>query len=221
MISVNAPEKPSMKENPVETGNATTKPAQIRLARRSPAYWRVTIDNPPINVIGPEMVRQFQEVIRSYHKRAFGQNRFYLGSECQPNICPIIRFFGSCAFADCFRVGRFRGSCFGGWARRGKRMHQTGPGPNLIRWERVHPSSPGRSDRLAVQFPVEACVPRMSGLVGAAGLEPATTCLEGRCSIHLSYAPGIPRSFDFKPSGGAGLAFGGTTLQDPRCRSDQ
>ena len=27
------------------------------------------------------------------------------------------------------------------------------------------------------------------GLVGAAGLEPATTCLEGRCSIHLSYAP--------------------------------
>jgi enoyl-CoA hydratase/carnithine racemase len=42
---------------------ASTKPAQIRLIRRSPAYWRVTIDNPPINVMGPEMVRQFQEVI--------------------------------------------------------------------------------------------------------------------------------------------------------------
>ena len=27
-------------------------------------------------------------------------------------------------------------------------------------------------------------------LVGAAGLEPATLGLEGRCSIHLSYAPG-------------------------------
>jgi len=26
---------------------------QIRVARRSPAYWRVTIDNPPINVMGP------------------------------------------------------------------------------------------------------------------------------------------------------------------------
>jgi hypothetical protein len=26
-------------------------------------------------------------------------------------------------------------------------------------------------------------------LVGAAGLEPATPGLEGRCSIHLSYAP--------------------------------
>ena len=43
--------------------NTPAKPAQIRLARRSPAYWRVTIDNPPINVMGPEMVRQFQEVI--------------------------------------------------------------------------------------------------------------------------------------------------------------
>jgi hypothetical protein len=30
-------------------------------------------------------------------------------------------------------------------------------------------------------------------LVGAAGLEPATTCLEGRCSIHLSYAPTLPQ----------------------------
>jgi hypothetical protein len=26
-------------------------------------------------------------------------------------------------------------------------------------------------------------------MVGAAGLEPATLCLEGRCSIRLSYAP--------------------------------
>jgi enoyl-CoA hydratase/carnithine racemase len=44
------------------TASAITKP-QIRLNRPSPAYWRVTIDNPPINVMGPEMVKQFQEVI--------------------------------------------------------------------------------------------------------------------------------------------------------------
>jgi enoyl-CoA hydratase/carnithine racemase len=43
--------------------NVATTPAQLRLVRRSPAYWRVTIDNPPINVMGPEMVRQFQDVI--------------------------------------------------------------------------------------------------------------------------------------------------------------
>jgi enoyl-CoA hydratase/carnithine racemase len=49
----------------VTSVNAAPKPAQIRVAQRSPAYWRVTIDNPPINVMGPEMVRQFQEVIHS------------------------------------------------------------------------------------------------------------------------------------------------------------
>jgi enoyl-CoA hydratase/carnithine racemase len=42
---------------------APAKTEQIRVTRRSPAYWRVTIDNPPINVMGPEMVRQFLEVI--------------------------------------------------------------------------------------------------------------------------------------------------------------
>ena len=45
------------------TAIALTKPPQIRVSRRSPTYWRVTIDNPPINVMGPEMVREFQEVI--------------------------------------------------------------------------------------------------------------------------------------------------------------
>jgi enoyl-CoA hydratase/carnithine racemase len=47
------------------TTNASIRPPQIRLTRRSPAYWRVTFDNPPINVMGPEMVRQFQEVINT------------------------------------------------------------------------------------------------------------------------------------------------------------
>jgi hypothetical protein len=28
--------------------NASTKTQQIRVSRRSPAYWRVAIDNPPI-----------------------------------------------------------------------------------------------------------------------------------------------------------------------------
>jgi enoyl-CoA hydratase/carnithine racemase len=45
--------------------DALAKLTQIRLIRRSPAYWRVTIDNPPINVMGPEMVKEFQEVIKA------------------------------------------------------------------------------------------------------------------------------------------------------------
>ncbi len=43
--------------------NATTNSAQIRVAKRSPAYWRVTIDNPPLNVMGPPMVVQFHALI--------------------------------------------------------------------------------------------------------------------------------------------------------------
>jgi enoyl-CoA hydratase/carnithine racemase len=56
-------ETTSTKENPMTSATAATKPVQIRVTRRSPAYWRVTFDNPPINVMGPEMVREFQEVI--------------------------------------------------------------------------------------------------------------------------------------------------------------
>jgi len=50
-------------KNPLTSVNVPVNPAQIRLTRPSPAYWRVTFDNPPINVMGPEMVRQFQEII--------------------------------------------------------------------------------------------------------------------------------------------------------------
>jgi enoyl-CoA hydratase/carnithine racemase len=45
------------------TASAPMKSSQIRIERRLPAYWRVTFDNPPINVMGPEMVREFQGVI--------------------------------------------------------------------------------------------------------------------------------------------------------------
>jgi len=39
------------------------KTTQIRLNRVSPAYWRVTFDNPPLNLMGPEFVLQFRELI--------------------------------------------------------------------------------------------------------------------------------------------------------------
>jgi enoyl-CoA hydratase/carnithine racemase len=40
-----------------------TKTAQVRLNRASPSYWRVILDNPPVNVMGPEFVLQFREVV--------------------------------------------------------------------------------------------------------------------------------------------------------------
>jgi len=45
------------------TASAPTKSTQLRVTRRSAAYWRITINNPPINVMGPEMVREFQGVM--------------------------------------------------------------------------------------------------------------------------------------------------------------
>ncbi|AZV19839.1 MAG: enoyl-CoA hydratase/isomerase family protein [Mesorhizobium sp.] len=45
--------------------DAKTTATQIRLTRQSPTYWRVAINNSPLNVMGPEMVRQFQDLIDS------------------------------------------------------------------------------------------------------------------------------------------------------------
>ena len=45
-----------------ETQMATGR-KQIHLTRRSPNYWRVTIDHPPLNVFGPETIPQLNEVI--------------------------------------------------------------------------------------------------------------------------------------------------------------
>ncbi len=36
---------------------------QIRLDRSSPSCWRVVFENPPLNLMGPEFVRQFREII--------------------------------------------------------------------------------------------------------------------------------------------------------------
>jgi enoyl-CoA hydratase/carnithine racemase len=43
--------------------NAIAKTAQIRLTRSSAHYWRVTFDNPPLNLMGPQFVLEFQEII--------------------------------------------------------------------------------------------------------------------------------------------------------------
>src|SRR5215471_7480658 len=42
---------------------AAKKPTQIRLTRRSPTYWRVTFNNPPLNIFGPEAILQFKEIM--------------------------------------------------------------------------------------------------------------------------------------------------------------
>src|SRR5499433_4458648 len=44
--------------------NTTAKRSpQIRLTRRSATYWRVTFDNPPLNIFGPEAILQMKEIM--------------------------------------------------------------------------------------------------------------------------------------------------------------
>ena len=43
--------------------DAKTPTVQLRLTCHSKAYWRVTIDNPPLNVMGPQTIREFQQLI--------------------------------------------------------------------------------------------------------------------------------------------------------------
>ena len=50
--------------------NSATKTAPIRLNRVSPACWRVTFDNPPLNLMGPEFVQQFREIMTALENDA-------------------------------------------------------------------------------------------------------------------------------------------------------
>lgn len=43
--------------------NESTKTAQIQIDRTSPAWWRVTFDNPPLNLMGPQFVEEFRAII--------------------------------------------------------------------------------------------------------------------------------------------------------------
>jgi hypothetical protein len=49
-----------MKEtaNMKDRNETATTLTQLRLAKRSPEYWRVTFDHPPLNIFGPEMLPQ-------------------------------------------------------------------------------------------------------------------------------------------------------------------
>jgi enoyl-CoA hydratase/carnithine racemase len=43
--------------------HAKTEKAQIRVTQTSNGYWRITFDNPPLNVMGPQFVREMREIL--------------------------------------------------------------------------------------------------------------------------------------------------------------
>jgi enoyl-CoA hydratase/carnithine racemase len=48
---------------PESINRTATNAAQISLARRSPQYWRVTFDHPPLNIFGPDTIPQLDAII--------------------------------------------------------------------------------------------------------------------------------------------------------------
>src|SRR6476469_11225661 len=42
---------------------SATKAAQVRLDRVTPSHCRVVLDNPPLNLMGPEFVSQIREIV--------------------------------------------------------------------------------------------------------------------------------------------------------------
>ena len=46
----------------------TTTEAQVRLTRVTPSCWRVTFDNPPLNLMGPQFVREMRETVSTIER---------------------------------------------------------------------------------------------------------------------------------------------------------
>ena len=44
--------------------------AQVRVNRVSPTYWRIVMNNPPLNLMGPEFVLQFKEIMAAIESDA-------------------------------------------------------------------------------------------------------------------------------------------------------
>jgi enoyl-CoA hydratase/carnithine racemase len=50
-------------EPAAQSGNLAVTKREILVHYRSPEYWRVTFDNPPFNIFGPETIPQLNEVV--------------------------------------------------------------------------------------------------------------------------------------------------------------
>src|SRR5712672_3255654 len=53
------PQIPNSEANMSDSANTR----QVRLARRSSSYWRVTFDHPPLNIFGPETIPELNEIV--------------------------------------------------------------------------------------------------------------------------------------------------------------
>ena len=50
--------------------SSAAKATQVRLSRVTPSYCRVILDNPPLNLMGPEFVLQMREIVTALENDA-------------------------------------------------------------------------------------------------------------------------------------------------------
>src|SRR6266853_2088807 len=62
-VSTDRSSNPTRRFKMFNKTDLTATNRQIRLTRRSPAYWRVTINHPPLNIFGPDTIPQLNEII--------------------------------------------------------------------------------------------------------------------------------------------------------------
>ena len=64
VVASKAVSAPAAKNGSAPAAQDNSKPKQaVRLQRLTPEYWRVTFDNPPFNIFGPETIPQLNAVI--------------------------------------------------------------------------------------------------------------------------------------------------------------
>ena len=74
------------------TRTDTAPKQEIRLERLTPEYWRVTLDNPPFNIFGPQTIPQLNSVITQAQKKLlFLSTRLTDGIELSDDRLPVIR----------------------------------------------------------------------------------------------------------------------------------
>lgn len=62
--------------------------AQVQLKRVSSAYWRVVMNNPPLNLMGPEFVLQLREIMTAIETDP--QLRGNLGQSVDVALDPVL-----------------------------------------------------------------------------------------------------------------------------------
>jgi enoyl-CoA hydratase/carnithine racemase len=61
--TASAASAPKHDDSHTTLGSHSASRQEIRIERRTPEYWRVTLDNPPFNIFGPETIPQLNEVV--------------------------------------------------------------------------------------------------------------------------------------------------------------